>query len=146
MPESFDVFLSHNSKGKPAVRALAAALRDRGLNVWLDEDNLLPGQRWQEELEKIIKTARAGAVLVGGDGFGPWEDQEMRALLSQAVQRRIPIIPVLLPGAAQTPDLPLFLAEFKWPDLRGGFAPSAIDLLAAGIRQLRKAARPMSDS
>ena len=40
------------------------------------------GQRWQEELEKVIKTAASGAVLVGGDGFGPWEDQEMRACRS----------------------------------------------------------------
>jgi len=135
MPDSFDVFLSHNSKDKPAVRALAAALRERGLNVWLDEDNLLPGQRWQKELEEIIKTAHAGAVLVGGDGFGPWEDQEMRALLSQAVQRRIPIIPVLLPGAPQKPELPLFLNEFTWSDLRGGLVPTDIDRLAAGIRQ-----------
>jgi formylglycine-generating enzyme required for sulfatase activity len=135
MPKSFDVFLSHNSKDKPAVRALAEALRARGLKVWLDEDELLPGQRWQEELEKIIKTALTGAVLVGGDGFGPWEDQEMRALLSQAVQRRVPVIPVLLPGAPQKPELPLFLNEFTWSDLRGGLAPSAIDRLAAGIRR-----------
>src|SRR6185369_14578730 len=70
MPKSPDVFLSHNSKDKPAVRELAAALRARGIEVWLDADDLLPGQRWQEELEKVIKTAASGAVLVGGDGFG----------------------------------------------------------------------------
>ncbi len=31
--ETFDVFLSHNSKDKPAVRQIAAALKDRGLRV-----------------------------------------------------------------------------------------------------------------
>jgi formylglycine-generating enzyme required for sulfatase activity len=135
MPKNPDVFLSHNSKDRPAVRELAAALRARGLEVWLDADNLLPGQRWQEELEKVIKLAGSGAVLVGGDGFGPWEDQEMRAILSQFVQRRLPVIPVLLPGAPMKPELPLFLAEFTWSDLRGGLTPSAVDRLTAGIRQ-----------
>ncbi len=34
--ESFNVFLSHNSRDKPAVRQLAQALQARGLKVWLD--------------------------------------------------------------------------------------------------------------
>src|SRR4051794_14128722 len=40
LSETFDVFLSHNSKDKPAVRQIAEALRARGLEVWLDEWNL----------------------------------------------------------------------------------------------------------
>jgi proline dehydrogenase len=47
----FDVFLSHNSKDKPAIRELADALEDRGVRVWLDERELIPGRPWQEELE-----------------------------------------------------------------------------------------------
>jgi len=133
MPKRFDVFLSHNSKDKPAVRELAEALRARGLEVWLDEWCLLPGQRWQEELEKVLLMVRAGAVVVGKDGFGPWEDQEMRVLLSQAVERRIPLVPVFLPGAPQQPKLPLFLKELVWSDLRDGLAPKALDRLADGI-------------
>ena len=33
----YDVFLSHNSKDKPRVRALAERLRSAGLRVWFDE-------------------------------------------------------------------------------------------------------------
>jgi formylglycine-generating enzyme required for sulfatase activity len=133
--ESFDVFLSHNSRDMPVVQDLAAALRARGLRVWVDVENLLPGQRWQEELEGIIRTARAGAVLVGSDGLGPWEEPEMRALLSQAVTRHLTVIAVLLPGAPLKPELPPFLAEYVWSDLRGGLTPSGIDRLAEGIRR-----------
>ncbi len=32
----FDVFLSHNSQDKPAVRRLADALEDRGIRAFLD--------------------------------------------------------------------------------------------------------------
>jgi hypothetical protein len=31
----FDVFLSHNGKDKPTVRALAALLSEPGVKVWL---------------------------------------------------------------------------------------------------------------
>lgn len=48
MSESFDVFLSHNSKDKPAVRELAEKLRARGLAVWVDESELTPGRPWPE--------------------------------------------------------------------------------------------------
>ncbi len=55
MTEQFDVFLSHNSKDKRTVRQLAEALRRCGLNVWLDEWELVPGRPWQEGLESIIE-------------------------------------------------------------------------------------------
>ncbi len=135
MPESFDVFLSHNSKDKPAVRALAEALRGRGLAVWLDEEDLLPGDPWQEVLEDVIRTCPAAAVLVGPSGLGPWQEPEMRACLNEFVRRGARVLPVLLPGTPVKPDLPLFLTEFTWSDLRGGLVPTAIDRLAAGIRQ-----------
>jgi hypothetical protein len=61
----FDVFLSHNSKDKPTVRELKKLLAARGLEVWLDEDELRPGIPWQELLESGIKSSSSVAVLVG---------------------------------------------------------------------------------
>lgn len=101
---AFDVFLSHNSKDKPAVRQIAEALRDgRGFKVWLDEWELPPGVPWQDELENIIRTVRSAAVLVGKDGLGPWEIPEMRACFSEMVDRRLRVIQVLLPDAPAKP-------------------------------------------
>jgi tetratricopeptide (TPR) repeat protein len=133
MPPLFDVFLSHNSKDKPAVREIAKALRARQLRVWLDEDDLVPGRPWQEALEEIIQTTKAAAVLVGRDGLGPWEVPEMRACLSEFVNRKLPVIPVLLPDAPSQPDLPLFLRAFTWVDLRGGITDEGLDRLVWGI-------------
>lgn len=136
-PESenavFDVFLSHNSIDKVQVRLLAEALRDRGFRPWLDEDDLAPGRRWQEEIEGILSTIPAAAVLVGADGLGPWEIPEMRACLSQMAARNIPVIPVLLPGAPEKPKLPLFLREITWVDFRGGLTEKGLDRLIWGF-------------
>ncbi len=138
MSESFHVFLSHNSKDKPTVRQLAQALQARGLKVWLDEEQLVPGRPWQEALEAVIQTIRTAAVLVGKDGLGPWQDPEMRACLSEFVNRHLPVIPVLLPGAPVKPELPLFLRRaFTWVDLRDGLTDDGLDRLITGIRGRR---------
>ena len=131
--DSFDVFLSHNSQDKPAVRALADALLARGVIPWLDERELVPGRPWQEALEEIIETVPAAVVLVGSDGFGPWHDREMRASLSEFVDRKAAVIPVLLPGAPNRPKLPLFLKAFTWVDLRGGLTDEGLEKLVWGI-------------
>lgn len=133
MTKSFDVFLSHNSKDKPAVRKLAEVLRSRGLKVWLDEWELVPGRPWQEALEEVIETTGSSAVLVGKDGLGPWQDEEMRGCLSEFVSRKLPVIPVLLPDAPDVPNLPFFLKRFTWVDLRGGLTEEGIDRLQWGI-------------
>ncbi len=133
MADTFDVFLSHNGNAKPAVRRLAEALRERGLRVWLDEWELVPGRPWQEALEEVIRTAASAAVLVGGDGLGPWEIREMRGCLAELVRRDLPVIPVLLPGAPAEPELPLFLAQLTWVDLRAGLSRVGLERLEWGI-------------
>jgi nucleotide-binding universal stress UspA family protein len=129
----FDVFLSHNSKDKPTVRQLGDELKKRGLTVWLDEWELVPGRPWQEALEGIVRTTSAAAVLVGSDGIGPWQDREMRGCLSEFVDRGLSVIPVLLPGAPSKPDLPMFLKQFTWVDLRGGLTNEGLDRIQWGI-------------
>ncbi|HEX4499227.1 MAG TPA: TIR domain-containing protein [Thermoanaerobaculia bacterium] len=133
MAKSFDVFLSHNSKDKPAVRELAKALRARGLRVWLDEWELVPGRPWQEALGRVIETAGASAILIGKDGIGPWQDAEIQGCLSEFANRQIPVIPVLLPDAPAPPHLPTLLGRFTWVDLREGLTEEGLDRLAWGV-------------
>ena len=129
----FDVFLSHNSKDKAVVRELRDQLAAHGLSVWYDEDELRPGIPWQQLLEDGIRNSQSVVVIVGHDGMGPWEDEEMRAALTLAVKDKRAVIPVLLPGSAQ-PELPLFLRNRTWVDLGAGIADEAnISRLIWGI-------------
>lgn len=137
VPVRFDVFLSHNSADKPTVVELATMLRDRKLKVWLDTWELVPGRPWQQALEEVIATVGSAAVLVGKDGIGPWEEPEMRACLDECVHRKMPVIPVLLPGASATPQLPLLLRQFTWVDLRGGLDEAPVDRLEWGITGIK---------
>ena len=54
-------FLCHSSGDKTAVRNLYHRLQKDGIEPWLDEEKLLPGQDWQNE---IIKAVRASDIVV----------------------------------------------------------------------------------
>lgn len=133
MPDAFDVFLSHNSRDKPVVEEIAAWLRNRGLRVWLDKDELRPGLPWQQGLEDGVKSSRSVAVFVGKDGLGAWQEPEMRAFLVRSKRESIPVIPVLLPGSPSGPQLTLFLEAMTWVDLRQGLTDDGLARLAWGI-------------
>jgi len=133
----YDVFLSHNSKDKPGVRQLAEALKAQGVKVWFDEWSLIPGRPWQEALEEGVNSSRTAAALVGKDGLGPWEVVEMRACIDRFVRHKLPVIPVLLPGAPRKPELPSFLGQFVWVDLREGLSEDGIKRLLWGIRGVK---------
>jgi len=131
---SFHVFLSHNSKDKPSVLLLKKRLvTDYQLSVWFDADQLRPGLPWQRLLEEGIRQSESIAVLIGSDGIGPWENEEMQAALQIGVRDGRPVIPVLLPDAPSKPELPMFLSNRTWVDLREGFRKDGLDQLVWGI-------------
>jgi len=85
---------------------------------WLDDEQIQPGLPWQDALEQQITRIRAAAVFVGRSNIGPWQRVELRGFLEQFVERRCPVIPVLLPGAREMPPLPVFLRAMGWVDFR----------------------------
>ena len=139
---TFDVFLSYNSQDKSLMRELAQALKSRNLKVWLDEEQFIPGHPCMKPLETIIQTTNAAVVLIGDSGLGPWEDQEMRACLMELVKRKLPVIPVLLPNAPTEPELPLFLKNVTWVDLRGGFTDEGLKKIQWGITGVKSEPLP----
>jgi eukaryotic-like serine/threonine-protein kinase len=116
--EIFDVFLCHNSEDKPAIREISQKLAEKEIKPWLDEEEIRPGTSWQTALGQQIESIKSAAVFVGESGLGPWQNQEIQALLSQFVKRECPVIPVVLPSAKTTPDLPWTLANLHWVDFR----------------------------
>lgn len=129
---AFQVFLCHNSQDKPEIRELNSQLCGRGIATWFDEEQLPPGRAWQELLEQQIQEIGSAAVLVGSSGLGPWQNSEMRAFISEFVDRKCPVIPVILKSCKTVPQLPLFLRQFTWVDFRKP-EPDPIERLLWGI-------------
>lgn len=49
------VFLCHSTSDKEAIRDLYRRLVADGIEPWLDEENILPGQDWHQEITKAIR-------------------------------------------------------------------------------------------
>jgi hypothetical protein len=114
----FDVFLCYNHSDKSEVKVIGEKLKARGILPWLDEWELRPGLAWQNVLEQHIGKIKSAAVFVGGENIGPWQQQELDALLREFVERSCSIIPVVLPNAPGKPALPIFLKGLTWVDFR----------------------------
>jgi hypothetical protein len=121
----FHVFLCHNTKDKPVVRQLANKLLEHGILAWVDDEGVLAGERFSKKLENTIDRAGALAVLIGPQGLGQWQEMEYHAALQRSLEDRdengrprLRLIPVLLPGVAPKPELPLFLRGLHYIDLR----------------------------
>jgi hypothetical protein len=138
----FDVFLCHNSQDKPAVIEIANQLKANNINPWLDKWHLRPGSSWQDLLEDQINEIRTAAVFVGNSGLGPWQIEEIKAFLRAFVNRRCPVIPVLLPNAPQEPQLPVFLQGLMWVDFRQ-HDPEPLGQLIWGITGIKPDLPPL---
>jgi hypothetical protein len=136
-PGRFDVFLSYNSGDRQAVSEIAIELKKRGIRPWLDTWELKPGTRWIVALQEQIGNVGAAAVFVGPSGLGPWQDIEQQQILNECVRRRAPVIPVILAGCSQEPELPPFLRLFTWVDFRSR-ASNPMDRLVWGITGVRE--------
>ncbi len=123
-PETFDVFLSHNSQDRAAVERISERLRAAGLSPWLDKWALVPGGDWQQELGAGLESSATCAVFIGPDDLGAWELQEVALAVDRAAtDRGFRVFPVLLPGVREPFDpnrLPHFLRTRTWVDFRRG--------------------------
>jgi len=147
----YDVFLSHHNSDKPYVETLATRLEDEaGVKPFLDKWHLVPGAPWQEELEEALSNSATCAVFLGPAGLGPWQNEEMRAVLDERVRNNsFRVIPVLLPGAEPKDEdtLPRFLRRLTWVDFRKGLdEQESFNCLVAGIRGEQPGRQSFSNS
>ena len=133
---SYDVFLSYHDEDRKQVESLAAELQYRGVKAWIEKWGRIPGRSYREEIDRLLPLVKAIFMLVGQNGIVPWQDLEIRTLLSRAVQEEMPVIPVLLPGAVQPSQPPLFLEDSRWVEFRSGIHDAeALELLVSLIKE-----------
>lgn len=94
------VFLCHCSADKTVVRQLYMRLNGNGIDAWLDEEKLLPGQNWKIEIPKAVKNSDVVIVClsksaINKDGY---------------IQKEILIA---LELADEKPEGSIFLIPFK---------------------------------
>src|ERR1700730_1131097 len=67
---AFDVFLSHSTKDKAVVRAVAERLRGDGLRVWYQEWEIRPGDSIPAKIEEGLERSRVLVLCMSAQAFG----------------------------------------------------------------------------
>ena len=123
-------FMSYSREDTAKQRRIVRELRDRGINIWVDIENLTPGTpTWEREIEKAIRGAMGIVVLLSPESSN---SEWVRREISFGEQHRKRIFPVLIEGDANT-SIPLRLSSHQHVDLRAHFE-SGLDQLAAAIK------------
>jgi hypothetical protein len=101
------VFLSHSSKDKPFVRALAQRLKNAGIRVWLDEAEIRVGESLIEKLSAALGSVDFLLVVLSRSSIkSSWVQKEVEIAMNDEIKRRrVKVLPIL----KEAVRLPVFL-------------------------------------
>lgn len=100
------VFISHSSKDKPAVESLALALRERGIDPWLDKWEIAPGDDIVASINAGLDAAPAGIIVFSRHSLeNRWVEAEVSYLTYARIQESKVLIPVMVGDDAWVPPL-----------------------------------------
>lgn len=112
------VFISHASEDKPLVRELYTRLTRDGINAWLDEEKLLPGQDWEFEIKKAIENADAIIVCLSSNSLAKegYVQKELKLALDVASEKPEGTIHII-PARLDESSVPASLRKYHWANL-----------------------------
>jgi hypothetical protein len=109
------IFLSYSRRDTDFQKRIVTYLRGRGLTVWVDNEQLIPGTPiWESEIEKAITGASAILVLLSPDSKN---SEWVRREITFAEQNHKRIFPVLVRGDEDS-SMTLRLITRQYVDLR----------------------------
>lgn len=130
--ERLRVFLCHASTDKPAVRELYGRLKADGFAPWLDEEDLLGGQVWEEEIEEVLRSTHIVLVCLSNNSINKagYIQREIREVLNLAEEQPEGEI-FLIPLKLEECDIPRRLGRWQWINF---FREDGYDRLLRSLR------------
>ncbi len=130
MPDAH-VFLSYAAEDRVMASSVYARLADAGISVWMDTMNLLPGQSWEGEIVRAIRTSRLFLTClseraVAKRGFVQSELKRALKILETVPSSEVFIIPVRFDSCS----IPTELEAYQWLDY---FAPDGPERLVKAV-------------
>ena len=151
MPEPNDnskrVFLCHSWGDKAAIRDLYRRLQTDGVNPWLDEEDLIPGQDWHTEIESAVRWSAIVLVFLSRESIAKtgFVNKEIRFALDVADEQPEGAI-FVIPARLEECELPTRLRRWHAVNL---FEPGGYEKLLKALRAkglLSRPSAPVSES
>jgi len=112
------VFLCHASGDKPPVRDLYKHLTLEGVDAWLDQEKLLPGQDWRMEIPRAVREADVVVICLSNKSITKegYVQKEIKFALDIAEEKPDGTI-FLIPARLEDCVVPERLNRWQWVDL-----------------------------
>src|SRR6185369_4909466 len=112
------VFLCHASGDKPPVRELYKRLLAEGVDAWLDQEKLLPGQDWGVEIPRAVRDSDVVVICLSNSSITKegYVQKEIRTALDAADEKPEGTI-FLIPARLEDCTVPERLDRWQWVDL-----------------------------
>jgi predicted ATPase len=110
------VFLSYASVDRSRTEAIAHALEEAGIRVWMDRSDIAGGEFWAAEIANAIQGC---ALLLVVCSPGSVSSRNVRQELQLAWDFDRPILPLMLEPVAFPPEVAYFLHGRQWIELDG---------------------------
>jgi len=112
------VFLCHASGDKPLVRELYKRLIAEGVDAWLDQEKLLPGQDWRVEIPRAVREADVVVICLSNKSITKegYVQKEIKFALDSAEEKPQDTI-FLIPARLEDCVVPERLGRWQWVDL-----------------------------
>lgn len=126
------VFLSTAREDSHRVTPVYNALMSAGFRVWLDVENLLPGQDWMVSIRDAIQQADFFLVFLSESSVSKrgYVHREIRLALDQATA--LPEAePFIIPVRLDAVEPPRELVHYQWVDL---FSPEGVEKLIFALQ------------
>jgi len=122
--EELQYFFSYARKDSEFVLKLATELRAVGVNLWLDQLDILGGQRWDHAIEGALATCQGLIVVLSPESLA---SHNVMDEVSYALEEGKLVVPILLRSCA----IPFRLRRVQHTDFTTDYATGFAQLLRA---------------
>ncbi|NUM44168.1 MAG: TIR domain-containing protein [Anaerolineales bacterium] len=109
------VFISYSRRDKAFVQKLHSAIRAKGLDVWVDWENIPLTADWWAEIERGIQNADAFAFIISPDSL---QSRVCGDEVQTAVNANKRLIPILYREATKEVHIPAAIGATNWVYMR----------------------------
>jgi hypothetical protein len=132
------LFLSHRSVDKPAVAAVASTIKKLGVNLWLDEEQLIPSQSLTDELSRALGKMTHFVLFWSSNCVdAPWVKRELSSAVALLVEKKVPFLIVALDDTR----VPPIVADILRIEAHGRTSEYVGEQLVQAVERLSKNAR-----
>lgn len=120
---STTIFVSYARADADVALKLAGDLKTAGVNVWLDQLDIPPGERWDRAVEEALERSKRLIVILSPTSVG---SENVMDEVSYAIDEKKDIVPVIIERCR----LPLRMRRFQFIDFTADYRSSLKKLLS----------------